>query len=164
MTYSYQASRSWSDQFLDQVRTLIGKYFLRPAREREDTEEATDLVMLESRQVRIGVRLRRSGYVERYPWDFTIRSRVPSGAETELQKILRGAADLFFYGHVNRAGEIHRWFLLDLDVFRQALKENPRLLREAQSVPNTDGTAGVAFDLRAFPRGLVVAVSPDVEY
>lgn len=159
----YHKARSWSDRYLDQVRALIGRHLLRISTEEEDTQQATDLVMLETGRQQIGVRLRRPGYAERYPWDFTIRARVPSGAETELDKILGGAADLFFYGHVNEEGTIHRWFLIDLHVFRNAVIENRLIQRRSREVPNHDGTAGLAFDIRDFPQELLVAASHKVE-
>ena len=49
----YQQARSWSDQYLDQVRQLIGQHLFRISTELEDTRQATDLVMLETRQTRI---------------------------------------------------------------------------------------------------------------
>jgi hypothetical protein len=56
-----------------------------------------------ARDMRVAARVRRSGYAQRYPHQFTIRSRVASGAETELSRIVNGKGDWMFYGHSNAA-------------------------------------------------------------
>ncbi len=42
---------------------------------------------------------RRHGYAARYPHQFTIRAKLPTGAETELSKIVNGHGDWMFYGY-----------------------------------------------------------------
>lgn len=64
-------------------------HLLRVAPDYLDTRHATDLPMLDGRDMRIAARVRRHGYAGRYPYDFTIRSRLPSGNPTELAKIVK---------------------------------------------------------------------------
>jgi hypothetical protein len=44
----------------------------------------TDLLVLDAWAMRTAARVRRPGYADRYPHQFTIRSRITSGGETEL--------------------------------------------------------------------------------
>ena len=137
----------------------------------EDTKQATDLVVLTIRRGQIAVRLRRPGYAQRYPWDFTIRYR--SGGHsynTEFKKIVEeGWADLFFYGHLGSDETIARWFLIDLDVFRKELETKPFLLKEAkQSNVRTnrdrEQTQLISFDIRKFNPEILINSSHPVQY
>ena len=71
-----------------------------------------DLVILKARSMAIGVRVRRPGYAERFPGQFTIRSHRESGAKTELRKIVEGWGDWLFYGHADGSGGISDWLLI----------------------------------------------------
>ncbi|MEO0359425.1 MAG: hypothetical protein AAF386_14305 [Pseudomonadota bacterium] len=127
-----------------------------------DWHDATDLMMLDARDTRIAVRIRRWGYADRFPNQFTIRSRVASGAKTELAKIVEGSADWMFYGHASQDGQtIERWHLIDLRAFRAGLirhsQNGRRIICGDQH--NADGTSFKWFDMRSFadePR-LIVA-------
>ncbi len=56
------------------------------------------------------------------PYQITVRSRLPSGAETELSKIVNGKGDWLFYGHANACQTgIGLWWLIDLRAFRAGL-------------------------------------------
>ena len=46
--------------------------------------------MLDAKGMRVAARVRRPGYSMLYPNQFDIRAQVPSGAETELSKIVNG--------------------------------------------------------------------------
>lgn len=153
---SYQSDRSWSDQFLPQVRAIVGPHLLVPAPFELDAKEATDLMVLRARDMTIAVRLRRPGYADKYRYQFTIRSKRDSGSKTEMAKLLEGWGDWMLYGHVDDAGSISTWWLIDLHLWRA------RLLREGYARPwrtlaieqsNTDKqTHFMAFDLRVFGR------------
>lgn len=86
MTFHYDINRQWSDRFLPQIKSIVGCHLLEAAPDLLDMRHATDLLMLDARDMRIAARVRRPGYSHRYPHQFTIRSRLPSGAETELSK------------------------------------------------------------------------------
>jgi hypothetical protein len=44
------------------------------------------------------------GYGPCYPYELSIRSRLPSDAETELAKRVNGSGDRMFCGHANEDG------------------------------------------------------------
>jgi hypothetical protein len=122
--------------------------------------------VLTIRRGQIAVRLRRPGYDTRYPYEFTIRYRSTKfSLNTEYKKIVEeGWADLFFYGHLNKQGIIHRWFLLDCDVLRRDLKDFPSIRNNAQIKTNSDRerTQLIAFDVRWFSPDLIVKSSHTV--
>lgn len=163
---SYQSDRSWSDQFLPQVRAIVGPHLLVPAPFELDAKEATDLMVLRARDMTIAVRLRRPGYADKYRYQFTIRSKRDSGSKTEMAKLLEGWGDWMLYGHVDDAGSISTWWLIDLHLWRA------RLLREGYARPwrtlaieqsNTDKqTHFMAFDLRVFQPSILVAGSHEL--
>lgn len=162
MTFHYDINRSWSDRYLPQIKTIVGEQLLKAAPDLLDTKQATDLLMLDAKDMRIAARVRRPGYADRYPYEFTIRSRIPSGGETELSKIINGAGDWMFYGHASASGEgFERWWLIDLRAFRAALIR--RSLEGSGlhwgSKVNDDGTAFTWFDIRSFPAALVIDAS-----
>ncbi|VDS10736.1 hypothetical protein PARHAE_03955 [Paracoccus haematequi] len=154
MDGSYFVNRSWSDRFIPEIRRIVGAHLLQIAPDHLDMRQATDLLMLDGRDVRIAARVRRHGYAGRYPYDFTIRSRLPSGNQTELAKIVNGEGDWLFYGHANAAETgFDLWWLLDLRAFRAGL-----IRQASNSFPissgdrrNSDGTYFKWFDIRSFP-------------
>ena len=169
---SYRDDRAWSDKYLPQVRNIIGPKLLVTAPMEEDTKQSTDLLVLTARDMRIGVRIRRPGFAERYPSQFTLRSSRDSGAETELSKIVNGWGDWFFYGHASEGDvSLARWMLVDLDSFRAHLirNKNPELTRSKGEISvgkmsNGDGTHFAWFDARTFPSvpPLLIAASHDL--
>lgn len=98
MTFHYDINRQWSDRFLPQIKHIVGAHLLEAAPDPLDMLQATDLLMLDARDMRIAARVRRPGYASRYPHQITIRSGVPSGAETELSKIVNGKGDWLSIG------------------------------------------------------------------
>jgi hypothetical protein len=156
--------RRWSDKYLPQIRAIVGPRLLVPSSLDRDRNEGADLVVLTGRNVTIACRVRRHGYAERYPKQFTVRSHRDTGMATELAKIRAGWGDWMFYGHeVKHAMDICPWWLIDLGVFRTLLTENeartvPYALCD-EAVPNFDGTYFNAYHLDRFPpnRGLIIA-------
>ena len=161
---AYLTNRNWSDRFLPEIKRLVGKHLLETAPDPFDHFQATDLMMLEARDMRIAARVRRPGYAHRYPHQFTIRSQIPSGGQTELSKIVNGKGDWMFYGHSDASETgVEHWWLIDLRAFRAALirhgAQGPRISMGDQR--NPDGTWFKWFDVRSFPKDppLVVARS-----
>lgn len=156
---SYAADRAWSDQYIPRIRTIIGAHLVVAAPVENDIKQATDLMLFKARDMRVAARLRRPGYADQYPYEFTIRSHRDSGAETELSKMIDGFGDWMFYGHASAVpGRIERWWLIDLDVWRAAL------IRDRESVwpremSNRDGTYFLPFDVRHFPPAMIVGQS-----
>lgn len=160
---SYSSDRSWSDQFIADIQNKIGPHLLSPAPFHADAQQATDLMILQARDIRVAARVRRHGYAHAYPHDFTIRAHRDNGARTELQKLLDGYGDWFFYGHAHEHLPIvEAWMLIDLNIWRG------HLLRKghgqgwgglADRRSNGDGTHFFAFDVRRFPAEMLIAGS-----
>lgn len=157
---SFRRDFDWQMKFLPAIRNIVGPLLLEPAPFEVDAKEATDLLVLRARDMRIGCRVRRAGYAERYPWEFTIRSHRDSGAKTELNKIVEGWGDWLFYGHAEHDDlpSLCRWFLVDLHALRAHLIRDQKACVPAKH-SNGDGTHFVAFDVRRFPHDPAILVA-----
>jgi hypothetical protein len=155
----YKQNRRWSDQYIPLISDIVGRHLLTPATREQDTTQATDLVVVRGGDMRVAARVRRPGYLSRYPDDFTIRTRAWDGGPTEMDKICSGWGDWMFYGHATREGVgIAAWMILDLDVFRWAIALAGRSdgwEKLATIRRNADGTELAAFSVKKFP-GIVV--------
>jgi hypothetical protein len=158
----YLTDRAWSDVMIPQIFKIVGPLLLEPAPFEMDVNQATDLLLFKAKDMRIAARIRRPGYCEKYPHEFTIRSHRQSGAETEMRKIINGFGDWMFYGHADRNNIISRWFLIDLHAFRAALISCDRL--QYTENDNWDGTRFIAFDVRYFPESPPLLVASSHEY
>jgi hypothetical protein len=132
-----------------------------PSSLEQDRHEASDLVVLVAANAKIACRVRRPGYAEKYPGQFTVRSRRENGATTELRKMLDGWGDWFFYGHATGIEtRIHPWWLLDLKSFRAHLlrPDSRKVIKHAEQA-NGDGTFFRWFAIDTFPQDprLVIA-------
>ncbi len=146
---------AWQMQFVPLIRNIVGPLLVVPSTLDIDRREATDMIVLLARDMRIGCRIRRPGYVESYGWEFTIRSRRDSGARTELDKILLdGWGDALFYAHAPKAndgGPFTRWLFVDLAHFRghMSSRERRAAIKWGEK-SNGDGTYFYHFDVRSF--------------
>jgi len=149
---SYCNDRQWSDRFLPAIKKIVGPHLLVPSTFEADTQQAADLMILRARDLTIACRVRRAGYADKYPHQFTVRSRRDSGATTELSKMVDGWGDWMFYGHAVREEDthIHPWWIVDLSAWRAALIRDKGRIAKGQ-IPNGDGTYFTYFDLRTFP-------------
>lgn len=155
---NYSANRQWSDQYIPAIKQIVGPLLLEEATFEVDTKEATDLIVLNARDKRIAARIRRAGYVNEYGFEFTLRSEVPSGCKTELQKVVDGFGDWMFYGHAERndCPNILRWMVIDLHCLRAAMIRGQC---PGKKHGNKDGTKFVAFDIRYLPIDVVISSS-----
>jgi len=154
----YAIDREWSDVMIPQIKRIVGPYLLEEASFENDAKQATDLMILNARDKRIAARVRRNGYADQYPYEFTIRSNRDSGSKTELEKIINGFGDWMFYGHANNENKICRWWLIDLCAFRAGLiRDLATIKKEKKS--NGDGTHFFAFDLRSFRRSPAILIA-----
>lgn len=162
MAINWRADKAWSDQFIPTIKGIIGPKLLMVSRlEKEDALEATDLIILKAKDMRIACRVRRPGFARKYYSQFTIRSERDSGTKTELRKFMEGYGDWMFYGHSTGNGvEISPWYLLDLDIFRQYCKTHKDKIRYGKQ-PNGDGTHFTWFDIDSFPVNLVIGCSTE---
>lgn len=166
---NYAENRAWSDQYIPAIKSAVGPYLLQPSPFELDAKEATDLVVLMARNLRIACRVRRPGYLPQFDNQFTLRCHLDSGAQTEEEKIIHGWGDWLFYGHAHpdlKVKNFCRWFLIDLAAWRAHLIMKDRRDRvRFGKMPNGDGTYFRWYDIRSFvgePR-LLIAEAGGVE-
>lgn len=152
MTGTYSTDRRWSDRFIPAIQRIVGPYLLCESPFEIDAKQAADLITLKARDLTIACRVRRPGYIEKYGWQFTVRCKRDSGAETELSKIVNGWGDWMFYAFATSdspSDGFARWFLIDLASWRaQLIRRNGNL--KMGDKPNNDGTYFKWFDVRSF--------------
>ena len=158
---NWQQDKRWSDRFLPEIKRILGEYLISEPPLEEDMERNTDLMVLRLDAVRIGCRIRKHDYIEKYGDEFTIRAGRPSGIKTELTKIIEGWGDYFFYGFSDRQEErLAQWILGDLKSFRVYF--NRYLMQNKGQIPgfgktNLDNSSDFrAFKFREIP-GFVIA-------
>lgn len=119
MVNNWQGDKRWSDRFLPEIKSIIGAHLIGEPPMEEDAERNTDLMVLKMDAVRIACRVRRPGYRAAYGNEFTIRSSRPSGAKTELGKVIEGWGDYILYGFSDaQERSLAGWLLGDLKIFR----------------------------------------------
>ncbi len=120
---TYRDDRARSDLYSPTIRQIVGPLLMVPTSEPVDRCEATDLIIIPAKDMRIACRIRQHGYFDRFGDEFTIRARRDSGAETEFVKVCTGFGDWFFYGHAgSQAPDIEAWMIVDLAQFRFGLQ------------------------------------------
>lgn len=159
---SWKNGKVWSDRFLPEIKSILGRHLIAEPPVEEDMRHNTDLIVLRLDAVRIGCRVRRFQYVQSFGGEFTIRSGARSGAKTEITKIIEGWGDYFFYGFADwQEQALHQWALCDLNVFR--IWHSRRLFADkampGKTHQNADGTALTAFRFADLPPHFVVASS-----
>lgn len=150
---SYTSNKEWSDKFLPTIKAILGEHLIVESSLEIDRHQATDLIVLNARNLAIACRVRRPGFAAKYPYQFTLRSRIPSGKDTELQKITNGWGDYLFYGHAvsQTQTSLNPWFIINLKSWRSHMIRRHRSSIQYGQQPNSDGTAFVWFDLSTFP-------------
>lgn len=153
------ADYEWGRRYMPAIKRIIAEYLIVEAPFEEDAQRATDLIVLRLDTIRVACRIRRADMLDRYPDEFTIRSRRASGTKTELEKVVAGYGDYLFYGFGDDAGDLLAWALCDLSIFRVwfvratvAAKAIPGALKD-----NGDGTCFRAFKLADLPEEFIVA-------
>jgi hypothetical protein len=175
----YAIDRNWSDKYIPLIKQTIGPYLLTTSSFELDTQRATDLITFSAKNLMIACRLRRPGALERFGWDFTIRSKRSNGCTTELTKIVDGWGDWFFYAHVAFDTDdktemgFSRWFIINLNSFRAQSHRDlyrrvmgiPQKLRYDLGIGNVDNaTSFAAFDIRSFDPSILIASSEPVPW
>jgi hypothetical protein len=153
---AYKRDREWSEQFIPSIKRIVGPRLLVAADHRRDTRQATDLLIFTARDMRIAARVRRPGYAEKYPWQFTIRSKRDTETRTELAKVCAGFGDWMFYGHADKSEhDLERWFLIDLHEWRFWREKRLAGFQDPTRCGtgrNSDGTYFAWYDLSSLPR------------
>ena len=159
---TWTQDKHWSDKFLPAIKRNLGEHLIGEPPIEEDQERNTDLIVLKMEAVRIGCRIRRYDYLERYGDEFTIRAGRPSGIKTELTKIIEGWGNYLFYGFSNeQETALIKWTILDLNVFR--LWFNRKLALNKGNIPgigkeNTDNSSFfLAFKIIDLPENFIIA-------
>lgn len=148
-----------SDVYLDEIKKILGLYLIGEPPIEEDAERNTDLMVLKMDAVRIACRVRTVGYQEKYDNEFTVRSTRPSGAKTELRKIIEGWGDYMFYGFGDGVN-LSSWHLLDLKVFRSAFLTMVYKRKVPKQKMNHDNSSGfIPFEINKFPEKFIVGRS-----
>lgn len=153
----WRADKQATDPYLGHAAEIIGRSLIVPAPLTLDRQENTDLVMLASPDARYAVRIRSNSYEARYGDQFTLRSSRPSGAKTELQKVLDGLGDYLLYGFRSRyePGRLSSWVFADLAVFRRWYSEQGG--EAGDSIRNRDDSSWFrAFRIDQMPDDFIV--------
>lgn len=150
---TYEIYRARADEFMPQIEQILRKHAIqfisvRGATDKEDTKQATDMVVETShRSWAVRVRFHPCNYR-----DLTIRSRARRGGKTELHKIREGHGAFYLYCwegvEANGKGSfnIDEYIIVDLD----KLRSSGLLSSSAEETINTDGkTAFVSLHIDA---------------
>lgn len=160
MSSEWREDKRWSDRFISEIGLICGKFLITAAPEVEDKHYNTDLMVLSMSDVRIACRIRRHRYAAKYGDEFTIRASRPSGTSTELEKLLDGFGNFFFYGFANKSETtLAAWALCDLSVFRRWHRDRASAgPRDRRFIPNGDGSSlFAAFRFDELPPEFVIA-------
>jgi hypothetical protein len=159
---AWESDKQWADQFMPEVKRILGEALMCEAPMSLDTTENTDLIVVHMEPFRVGVRVRNyNKYIDRVEeWgdQITIRSK-RRNAETEFQKIMRGFGEYFFYGWGDDIQEILRLYaLIALDPFRYWIfHETARQRQPWVEKKNGDGSSDFAvFNLSDLPDECIV--------
>jgi hypothetical protein len=121
-------------RFESQVRFILSNVFnvdfmgIKKASWELDCKQATDWVLPDGKC--IGCRVRSNSVYLRFAHQFALRLRCPKGYRSELEKILDGCNDFYFYGFVDEEEkEIISWFIGDMSIFRKVWEEVPLLMK-----------------------------------
>lgn len=158
---SFSENKRWSDQYIPAICNIVGPYLLKPSDFKTDTQQNTDLIVLDARDMRIAARVRRkSKYFEKYKYEFTLRSKVKSCRQTELEKVINGLGDWLFYGFVDEDPTyIQDWWIISLSSFRAGLIRRSKINLIVDRKTNGDGSEFYAFDLRSFPESPSIIIA-----
>jgi hypothetical protein len=154
----WEHDKRWSDAYLGHCKEILGRILICAAPIEEDQEHNTDLIVLRMDSVRVGCRIRRESYYYRYPYEFTVRTARPSGAKTELAKILEGWGQFFLYAFAKADNNrLLAWTLVDLNAFRLwYFRQLYAGKRPGEPQTNADGSASfLGFDVRLLPNDIV---------
>jgi len=157
----WKNDKRWSDRFIPEIKSVLAQHLISESPIEEDQEHNTDLIVLTLRPYRVACRIRRHEYYQNYKNEFTIRAGRPSGCKTELQKIIEGWGDYFFYGFSDQVEKnLLSYFLGDLKVFR--IWFNRRICMNKGNVPgksknNKDNSSYfMAFDKDDLPNDFLI--------
>lgn len=158
MGNGWLSDKAKADKYEPEIKRILGEQLISTADLRRDQHEATDLLVLELSPVRIGCRVRSPEVLVKFADEFTIRADRPSGVRTELEKIMDGWCDYFFYGFAAGNGRtLAAWLLGDLRVFRAEIRRAPYLVDESLKIQNRDASSSFfPFGVGQFPPQFII--------
>jgi hypothetical protein len=122
--------RELERKFINDIKKIVYKnisnlpkncFVVNESSEVEDTKLSFDLYF--SADIQISVRIRSFKY-KNYN-DITIRSKAKNGGLTEIDKLIDGKGQIYFYGVLSENEEtIIKYILFDIDKIRNKLKDN----------------------------------------
>ena len=163
---AYTRHREWADQFNPLIIELLSELTERDvviSSFHDDVNHCVDFETVPQNKfekvIRFSSRVREFKYFLKYPDEFTVRSVIPSGNDSELRKIYQGTCEADFIlclplQSLTLKIEFHSWLIGDLKVFGNYMRH---MWRKHQKVPgkektNNDGTSDFyAFNLAAVP-------------
>jgi hypothetical protein len=147
MNEEFLNQMQWSNQFIPEIKKIVGPYMLKTAPELDDTQRATDVMTLGMNFTRIACRVRKHEFFLKYPDEFTIRSVTSTGNVSEFSKIMSGWGDYLFYGFTDiHEHHIEHWRLGSLNAFRLHIYRELQNKREPwEEKTNLDGSFFRAF-------------------
>lgn len=156
---TFESDKQWSDQFIPQLKQIVGPLLLDVAPIDVDRNENTDLMVMTARAMRIACRVRRiePNTKPEYMRQFTLRSHRTSGVKTEVEKVMEGFGDWMVYAWSQSGGWLDPWVVIDLTEFRR-LRSDVRWLPACGEHYNSDGTGFYWYDWTRTP-SLVIAAS-----
>ena len=143
-----------TQKYLDEIMRFLGLTVFKQASFIEDTQQNTDIIMIESNRIRYACRIRRFSYYKNYNFrnEFTIRSKTKYNKKTEIDKVLEGWGDFFIYGFENECcNGLQKITVSDLAVFRKVYNEKMGSYHN-----NHDGTGFLSFRWDEFPSEFIV--------
>lgn len=141
------------------TKTIIeksSKIFMQVAPVLEDLKHNTDFMVMKIGDATMACRIRRHNAIK-YLDEFTLRESRPTGAATELQKVMDGFGRYLFYGFA--AAEppgILAYTIGDLDVFREYIRKYHQDEMPGYSQKNGDGTTFRVMKWSYFPDNFIV--------
>lgn len=155
MENNYNFNIRLERKFAKQIKAILGIVFIGQDKEL-DIHFATDFLIMSAYPIKVACRLRTYKYFqnEKYRNQFTIRCRLSSGKDTELDKIKKGFCDYIFYGFVDEKEEkIIQYFIGDLNIFRDY---EGGMIKETHQNKDENPTILAAYNIKDFPQKFIV--------
>jgi hypothetical protein len=138
---------------------IISPYLFRIATREEDQQLGYDII---SKIKSVSIRGVSFETFPSFSHNFTIRTKVPSGVETELDKILKpNGAEVLWYCY-QQDMKIKEWVLINLRAFREVytlLKVEGRLQGKCFNRVSPNGSEFLAVDIKRFGKEKLVIAS-----
>lgn len=162
----WMRDKKQSDIYLPEVKRILGEFVIFEGTTRQDQFENTDLIVLTANQIRIGVRIRNPGFLTKYGHEFTVRCARPNGTKTELEKIMDGWGDYFFYGHgdgarlvawgIGRLEELRRHIMLERLIYGDTYPRPTKTNHDGSSAFVAFLWSGISSEFVVASHGIVI--------